>query len=96
MSGDETPPCNPTEIAAALCASQRREERLCVTDHVKECTNRVDEYNDRKLRLAWSDVSGEPGFHVCKHLLTLWLIEDFVVEALIELQRLVLRAYPFI
>ncbi|MCK4722439.1 MAG: hypothetical protein KAT75_04000 [Dehalococcoidia bacterium] len=38
MSGDETPPCNPTEIAAALCASQRREERLCVTDHVNEYT----------------------------------------------------------
>jgi len=36
VSGDETPPCNPTEIAAALCASQRREERLCVTDHLNQ------------------------------------------------------------
>jgi len=38
VSGDETPPCNPTEIAAALCASQRREERLCVTDHLNQYT----------------------------------------------------------
>jgi hypothetical protein len=44
VSGDETPPCNPTEIAAALCASQRREERLCVTGHLnqyKSLTNRT-------------------------------------------------------
>jgi len=33
---DEIPPYNPTEIAAALHASQRREERLC--DHLNEYT----------------------------------------------------------
>jgi len=36
VSEDETPPYNPTEIAAALRASQRREERRCVTDHMNE------------------------------------------------------------
>jgi len=38
VSGDETPLYNPTEIAAALCASQRREERRCVTEHLNEYT----------------------------------------------------------
>jgi len=36
VSEDETPPYNPTEIAAALRASQRREERRYVTEHLNE------------------------------------------------------------